>query len=58
MDDQDGVQIARITIIRRLTEDDDLMDYEMSEGLSILEAIGMLHMTADSMLHPPDDEDG
>lgn len=51
MDDQDGVPIATITISRRLTEDDDLMDYEMSDGLSVVEVVGMLTMTIDSILH-------
>lgn len=50
MDDQDGLQIASITITRRLTEDDDLLDYEMSDGLTTVEAVGMLTMTVDSIL--------
>jgi hypothetical protein len=38
----DGVEIMRITITRRLTEDDDVVSITCSEDLSFFDGLGLL----------------
>ena len=57
MTDEQGIRVAQITITRTLTEDDDIIGYEKSDGLTAVEAVGMLTMTVDSILREGDDDD-
>lgn len=56
--DQD-LQIGSITVSRSLSADGnhDTVHLDLSEGLTVLEAVGMLMMAVDSILHPAEDDD-
>lgn len=55
----EGVEVARITIVRRLVsgaeETEDLIGIELSDDLDTLTAIGMLGYAHDYVLHPPEE---
>lgn len=48
----DGVLDGQVIVTRVVEPDDVIVGVETSEGLSVLEAVGMLAMAADSLLHP------
>lgn len=55
----DTFETARIVITKHLTSEDTLIEYDTSgDAEEVLTAVGMLTMTIDSILHPPEEEDG
>lgn len=57
MADSDGILMSRITIERRLNDDDDIVDQVTTEDnngddIPLTEALGMLRMAEDTLLHP------
>lgn len=57
-DSVDGLEVARITIVKTLTHDDVLIDYETSgEADEVLVAMGMLAMTMDTVMRGREDDD-
>ncbi len=60
-DGPDGIEVARITIIRTVTEDDviDNVHAHDSHGddLPLTEALGMLRLAEDTLLHPPEEDE-
>ena len=62
------VEIARITIVRNLFDDErgseDVIDVDCTEGLSMIEGLGMLELAKDTWLRSnglrdfPEDDDG
>jgi hypothetical protein len=65
------VEIARITIVRNLFEngredgDGDVIDVDCTEGMSMIEGLGLLELAKDTWLRsnglrdfPEDDDDG
>lgn len=60
--DTEGVFISRITVERRLSDDDDLIDSVITEDssgedLPLVEALGMLRLAEDTLIHGPDPEE-
>jgi len=58
----EGVFMSRITIERRLTDDDDVVDIvttedSSGEDLPVTEALGMLRMAEDTLLHPENNDE-
>lgn len=54
----DGVQTASITITRSVTEDDDLVGWEVAgDADKLIVALGMLDLVRDGMLRGDDDLD-
>lgn len=61
MSENNGMLIARITIERRMTEDD-VIDYVTTENgqgddLPVTEALGMMRMAEHTLLTPDDEGD-
>ena len=52
----EGIEISRITIVRRMTADDDLVEVETSGEIRFIEAMGMLVM-AEQILNARNAED-
>lgn len=53
MAEPDGVLDGQV-IVTRIVEPDDVVIIADSGGLPVLDAVGMLTMAIDSLLHPPD----
>lgn len=58
MSDDGTVEVARITITRMMTDEPgefgDLVSVDLGDGLSTVEALGMLRLAEDSILHMSD----
>lgn len=46
----DPTEIARITISRVLTDDDDQVQIDATEGMSMIEGLGLLELAKDTWL--------
>lgn len=51
------VEVGRITITMRLTDDDQLVNVDFDDDLAVVSVLGMLDLARDTVLHPPAEED-
>lgn len=54
MSDTEGYEVARITIVRTVTNDDDKVTTDWTEGTGLIELLGMIEYGRDHVLcsHP------